>query len=131
MHVHLLVSKGQGVLCEGLLNGLVEGEIYGPVVAGFEPGPEFEGGQPSLGDSDKSFRGGIGKDQLVLFRAIKEQAAYLILVGGGRISTGSYGSTEGAVFKIASYIIMFFGILVAAAALVFVIAAILSQKKAG
>ena len=55
----------------------------------------------------------------------------LILVGGGRISTGSYGSTEGAVFKIASYIIMFFGILVAAAALVFVIAAILSQKKAG
>ncbi len=77
------MREGQLVLGEGLLNGLVEPEIHGPVVAGLEPGAELEGGQASLGDGDQGFGGGVVQNQLVLFGTVEEQLADLLLVGGG------------------------------------------------
>ena len=77
------MGKGQRVLRQGPLDGLVEAEVDGPVVAGLKPGSKLKGGQPTLGDGHQGLGGGIGQDQVVRFGAAEEQLAYLRLVGGG------------------------------------------------
>ena len=83
MDIDLLMRERDVVLGKRRLHRLVQSEVYGPVIAGLEPGTEFERGQTALGHGDQGFGRGILQYELVGVCTLEQQRMDLLTVRGG------------------------------------------------